>query len=105
MQVRVTWPNGRAINGAWVYVAYENTKAFSSPNNASHVAITDHNGQAAFSVFGKSRIRVFAEESVNDLKGPPFFSSRYSVPGEFDADKVPDKLDLVVTTKKLPGEQ
>jgi hypothetical protein len=105
MQVRVTWPNGKAIDGAWVYVAYENTRGFSSRNNASHVAITDHNGQASFSVFGKSRIRIYGEESVNDLKGPPFFSSRYSVPADFDADKVPDRLDLVVTTKKLPGER
>lgn len=105
MQVRVTWPSGKAIDGAWVYVAYENTRAFSSPNNASHVAITDHNGQATFSVFGKSRIRIYVEEPVNDLKGPPFFSTRYSVPADFDADKVPDKLDLVVTTKKLPGER
>ena len=105
MQVRVTWPNGKAIDGAWVYVAYENTRGFSSPNDASHVAVTDHNGQAAFSVFGKSRIRIYGQESVNDLKGPPFFSSRYSVPADFDADKVPDKLDLVVTTKKLPGER
>jgi len=104
MQVRVTWPNGKAIDGAWVYVAYENTRAFASPNNASHVAITDHNGQATFSVFGKSRIRIYAEEPVNDLKGPPFFSSRYSVPADFDADKVPETLDLVVTTKKLTGE-
>jgi hypothetical protein len=31
MQVRVTWPDGKAIDGAWVYVAYENTKGFSSP--------------------------------------------------------------------------
>jgi hypothetical protein len=40
---------------------------------------------------------------VNDLKGPPFYSSRYSVPLEFEAHKVPDKLDLVLTEKKLPG--
>jgi hypothetical protein len=105
MQVRVTWPNGKAIDGAWVYVAYENTKGFSSPNNASHVAITDHNGQATFSVFGKSRIRIYGEESINDLEGPPFVSSHYSVPAEFDADKVPDKLDIVITIKKLPGER
>ena len=104
MQVRVTWPNGKAIAGAWVYVAYENTRAFSSPTNASHVAITDPNGRATFSVFGKSRIRIYAEEPVNDLKGPPFFSSRYNVPADFEADKVPDKLDLVLTEKKLAGE-
>lgn len=105
MQVRVTWPNGRTIEGAWVYVAYENTKGFSSLNNAFHVAITDHNGQGTFSVFGKSRIRIYAEEAVDDLKGPPFISSRYSTPAEFEADKVPEKLDLVVATKRSPGER
>ena len=105
MQVRVTWPNGKVIDGAWVYVAYDNTKGFSSPHNASHVAVTDHNGEADFSVFGKSRIRIYAEEPVNDLKGPPFFSSRYNVPADFEADQVPDKLDLVLTEKKLPGER
>ena len=104
MEVRVTWPDGHAIDGAWVFVAYENTKGLEKLIDAAHVAITDHNGQASFAVFGKSRIRIYAEESVNDLKGPPFFSSRYSVPAEFDADKVPDKLDLVLTKEKLPGK-
>lgn len=104
MEVRVTWPDGRVIDGAWVYVAYENTTGFEALVNAAHVAITDRNGQASFAVFGKSRIRIYAEEAVNDLKGPPFFSSRYSAPVEFAADEVPDKLELVLTKKKLPGE-
>jgi hypothetical protein len=105
MEVRVTWPDGRVIDGAWIYVAYENTKGFESPDNAAHVAITDKDGHASFAVFGKARIRIYAEEAVDDLKGPPFISSRYSVPAEFEADKVPDKLDLVVSReKKLPSE-
>jgi hypothetical protein len=104
MQVRVTWPNGKASDGAWVYVAYENTKGFQSLTDAAHVAITDHSGQASFVVFGKSRIRIYAEEAINDLKGPPFFSSRYNVPAEFEADQVPDKMELVLTKNKLPGQ-
>jgi hypothetical protein len=104
MQVRVTWPDGKAIDGAWVYVAYENTKGFQNLTDAAHVAITDHKGQATFDVFGKSRIRIYAEEAVNDLKGPPFVSSRYSVPAEFEADRVPDELDLVLRINKSPGE-
>jgi hypothetical protein len=103
-EVQVTWPDGHVADGAWVFVAYENTKGFELSSDAAHVAITDHNGQAGFAVFGKSRIRIYAEETVNDLKGPPYISSRYSVPVEFEADEVPDKLDLVVTQKKLPGE-
>ena len=100
----MTWPDGHVIDGAWVYVGYENTNGFESLNNAAHVAITDKTGHASFFVFGKSRIRIYAEEAVNDLKGPPFISSRYSVPAEFEADKVPDKLDLVIASKKLTGE-
>jgi hypothetical protein len=104
-QVRVTWPNGKAIDGAWVYVGYENTNGFESLNNAAHVAITDKSGHASFFVYGKSRIRIYAEEPVDDPRGvPPFISSRYSVPAEFEADNVPDKLDLVIAEKKLTGE-
>jgi hypothetical protein len=104
-EVHVTWPDGHGvIDGAWVYVAYENTKGFEKLIDAAHVAIADKNGQASFAVFGKSRIRIFAEESVSDLKGPPFISSRYSVPAEFEADQVPDKLNIVLTKKTLPGE-
>jgi hypothetical protein len=103
MEVRVTWPDGRLVDGAWVYVAYENTRGFEDLYRAAHASITDKNGRASLSVFGESRIRIYAEEAVNDLKGPPYISSRYSVPAELEADKVPDKLDLVVTEKKLPS--
>lgn len=103
MEVRVAWPDGRVVDGAWVYVAYENTRGFEDLDRAAHASITDKNGRASFSVFGESRIRIYAEEAINDLKGPPYISSRYSVPAEFEADKVPDKLDLVVTEKKLPS--
>jgi hypothetical protein len=102
MEVRVTWPDGRLIDGAWVYVAYENTRGFEDLYRAAHASITDKNGRASLSVFGESRIRIFAEEAVNDLKGPPYISSRYSLPAEFEADKIPERLDLVVTEKKLP---
>ena len=105
IEVRVARPDGHVIDGAWVYVAYENTKGFETLIDAAHVAITDHNGQASFAVFGKSRIRIYGEEAVNDLKGPPFISSRFSAPVEFEADKVPDKLDLVLTKKRLTGER
>jgi hypothetical protein len=105
MQVRVTWADGKAIDDAWVFVGYENTRGFTSPNNASSVAITDKDGHASFSVFGKSRIRIYAEKATNDLKEAPFVSSWYSVPSEFEADVVPENLDLVVPTKNLPGKR
>jgi hypothetical protein len=102
MEVRVTWPDGRPVDGAWIYVAYEHTRGFDLLNDAAHVAITDHNGEASFSVFGKSRLRIYAEEALSDLKGPPFVSSRYSVPADFQADMVPEKLELGLTGKTLP---
>jgi len=82
-------------------VAYEHTQEYDHPRGIYFVAWTDPNGEATISVFGTSHILVYAEESVNDLKGPPFLSPRYSIPLKFEADKVPDKLDLVVTEKKL----
>jgi hypothetical protein len=102
MGVRVTWPDGHPVDGGWIYVAYEHTTGFDLLNDAAHVAIPDHNGETSFSVFGKSRLRIYAEEAVNDLKGPPFVSSRYNVPAEFQADMVPEKLALVLTGKTLP---
>ena len=105
MKVRVTWPDGKAIDGAWVFVGYENTRGFESPNNASSVAITNKDGHASFSVFGKSRIRIHAETAINDLKEAPFISSWCSVPAEFEADVAQENLDLVVTTKNLPGQR
>ena len=97
------WPDGRVVYVAAIHVAYEHTQEYERPRGTSFVAMTDHDGEAVVGVFGTSRIRIYAEGSVNDLKGPPFYSSRYSVPLEFEADKVPDKLDLVLTEKKLPG--
>jgi hypothetical protein len=104
VHVRVTWPDGRAEKQAAIYVAYEHTQKYEHPRGIYFVAMTDHNGESTIGVFGASRIRVYAEGWVNDLKGPPFNSPRYNVPLDFEADKVPDKLDLVLTEKKLPGE-
>jgi hypothetical protein len=103
VHIRVTWPDGRVVYVAAIHVAYEHTQEYERPRGTSFVAMTDHDGEAVVGVFGTSRIRIYAEGSVNDLKGPPFYSSRYSVPLEFEAHKVPDKLDLVLTEKKLPG--
>jgi len=104
VHVRVTWPDGRAEKQAAIYVAYEHTQKYEHPRGIYFVAMTNDNGEATIGVLGASRILVYAEGWVNDLKGPPFNSPRYNVPLDFDADKVPDKLDLVLTEKKLPGQ-
>jgi hypothetical protein len=101
VHVRVTWPDGRAEDEAAIYVAYEHTQKYDHPKGIYFVAMTDHHGEATVGVFGTSRIRVYAEGWVNDLKGPPFNSPRYNVPLDFDADKVPDKLDLGLNREEV----
>jgi len=61
----------------------------------------DHGGVAELHVFGGSRIRVFAEDVVDDGKtvaGSP----RYSAPVEFDTAKLPTDLNLVLSASTLP---
>lgn len=102
LRVRVTWPNGRPAGGAWVYIAYEHTKAYVSLEAAAEFRAADHNGLADIPVFGSSRIRVFAIQSIDEEKTGAI-SSRYSPPVELEADKLPSNIDLVVSLLKLPG--
>jgi hypothetical protein len=101
LQVRVTWPDGRPVAGASVYVAYEHTKAYVLLNETGDSRVTDHNGLAYIPVFGSSRIRVHAAKSIEDEK-TGVISSRYSPPVELEADKLPGKIDLVVSLLALP---
>ena len=98
VQVRVTWPNGQPVKGARIYVAYERTRQFESLREASSSWRTNHSGIAEMKVFVNSRIRVYAEQLVDDVKAP----QRYSVPAEFEANRVPRKFDLVVSSSELP---
>jgi Carboxypeptidase regulatory-like domain len=100
VQARVTWPDGKAADGAWVYVAYEHTSAYGSLHNTIGNGIAGHDGVADLHVFGDSHIRVFAEVVVDDntVRG----SARYSVPVELDITKLPAQLNLVVSAPSLP---
>lgn len=102
VKVRVKWPNGQVAEGASVYVVYERTREYDDPRGRSfEVGTTDQSGELVVSLFGNSRVRIYASQSIDDLKGPPWFSHRFNVPLEFEADKVPDKLDLVLSSSDL----
>jgi hypothetical protein len=102
VRVRVTWPNGQPVDGASVHVAYEHTQFYSSPRDAPSATDTDHTGETDVSVFGDLRIRMSAAIGMGRLDEPPWYKYHYSVPLEFQADKVPDKIDLILTASD-PG--
>jgi hypothetical protein len=99
VQVRVTWPNGSGAAGASICVAYENTKNFASLSTASRIKDTDQNGLGVIHVYGNSRVRVFAAQLVDNEKEKRT-DTYYSHPVEAEASKVPEKLDLVLTSPK-----
>jgi hypothetical protein len=100
VQVRVTWPNGNAAAGAHVGVAYEHTKDYESLMGTDTIKDTDQNGVAVIHIYGSSRVRVFAEQFVDNPK-KKWWDTRYSRPVESEIGKIPDKIDLVLTSAKL----
>jgi hypothetical protein len=99
VQVRVTWPNGNAAAGAHVGVAYEHTKDYESLEGTDTIKDTDQNGLAVIHVYGSSRVRVFAEQFVDNPK-KKWWDTRYSRAVESEIAKIPDKIDLVLTSAK-----
>jgi hypothetical protein len=99
VRVRVTWPNGSAEAGAYICVAYEHTKEYESLQYVNGMKATDQNGLAVIHVYGTSRVRVFAEQAVNNDKEQRM-DTYYSRPVESVATKVPDELNLVLTSTK-----
>ena len=99
IQVRVTWPNGNLAAGAHICAQYEHTQSYGSTGNANSIKDTDQNGVAVIHVYGNSRVRLFAEQSVENAKENRSYS-HYSQPIESEADKIPEKLDLVLTSAK-----
>jgi len=104
LQVRVTWPDGRPVARAWVYIVYEHTNAYVFLNETGDFRVTDHDGLASVPVFGGSRIRVSAEKSIDNEKTGAI-SSRYSPPVQLEADKLPSNVDLVISLLKPPGSR
>jgi hypothetical protein len=99
VQVRVTWPNGDAAANAPVCVAYEHTKEYESLDSTNGLVNTNQNGVALIHLYGDSRVRVFAEQFVdNDKK--KWWDTYYSHPVESEVGKIPDTINLVLTSSK-----
>lgn len=99
VQVQVTWPDGRRAPKAHICVAYEHTENFASLTTASWIKDTDQNGFGVIHLYGRSRVRVFAAQDVDDEKAKRT-DTYYSQPVEAAADKVPEDIQLVLTSPK-----
>jgi hypothetical protein len=100
VRVHVTWPNGNAAAGANICVAYEHTKNFVAQSTASRIKDSDQNGFGVIHLYGDSRVRVFAAQYVDDEKHNRT-DTYYSQTVESVASKIPDQLNLVLTSPKL----
>ena len=99
VRVRTAWPNGEAVSDARICVAYENTKSYESLERANCIQGTGRGGDAVIHVYGRSRVRVFAWQSVDDDKGKRK-GTYYSHLVESAASEIPDELNLVLTSAK-----
>lgn len=100
IEVQVTWPDGRRAPEAHICVAYEHTENFASLTTASRIKDTDQSGFAVIHVYGRSRVRVFSAQYVDNGKTKRT-DTYYSQPVEAAADKVPENIELVLTSPKL----
>lgn len=96
VHVRVTWPNKQAVKGASIHVDYEHTRDYDDARGIMEAETTDKNGEADVSVFGNSRVRIYASQAVDIVVTRPWFSPAYSQPVEFQADKTPERLNFVL---------
>ena len=101
LQVHASSPQGKPIEGASIKVAYENTKYWDDEALSSQVGETDRTGLAEVRLFGDFRVRVFADQSIEDLKTPPWYSHRYSKLVELETSKLPQRLDLIISSSQV----
>jgi hypothetical protein len=94
---RVKWPNGNPVADAPVCTAYEHTKDYDPLNGTECYSNTDQHGTTTIHLYGNSRVRLFAEQFVhNNNKQDRYYSSRM----ESEADKMSDKVSLVLNAPK-----
>jgi hypothetical protein len=91
LQARVTWPDGQAEVDTEICIAYPPTDSLCS-------GTTDGNGVADVEVFGRSRIRAWAQKFVD--AGPEGYWMHYGDEVELDTDKLPQRLDLVMSSRR-----
>jgi hypothetical protein len=97
VRVRVTWPNEQPVGDAYICVAYEHTEYYEPLQAKQCFMKTEQNGIAVIHVYGRSRVRVFANELVYKDKA---WSEYRSQPAESEANKIPVKIDLVLSSQK-----
>jgi len=101
LQVHALSPDSAPVEGAGIRVAYERTRQWEDVATSPQSWITDRTGLAEIRVFGDFRVRVLAEQSVEDKKTPPWYSLRYSGLVELDTSKMPQKLDLIISSSQV----
>ncbi len=99
VQVQVRWANGKPAIGAHICVAYEHTKEYESLESTNGIRDTDQDGKATIHLYGDSRVRVFAEQSVDNPK-KEWWDTVYSHRLESEASEVPSEVDLVLGASK-----
>jgi len=99
VQLRVRWPNGKPAAGAHICVAYERTKEYESLESTNGIKDTDQAGGATIHLYGSSRVRVFAEQFVDNPK-KKWWDTYYSRRFESEANKMPADVDLVLDSPK-----
>jgi hypothetical protein len=97
-RVRVRWPDGRPAEEASVHIAYAGADQYG--NGGWYAESVPQNGIAEIALFSNSRIRVWADRSVNE--GLRYPVAHYSAGVELDTDKLPPLLELVITSSKPP---
>lgn len=99
VQLRVRWPDGKPAAGAHICVAYERTKEYESLESTNGIKDTDQAGGATIHLYGSSRVRVFAEQFVDNPK-KKWWDTYYSRRFESEASKMPADVDLVLDSPK-----
>lgn len=99
VQVRVRWTDGKPAAGAHICVAYEHTKEYESLESTNGIRDTDQDGKATIHLYGDSRVRVFAEQFVDNPK-KKWWDTYYSPRFELEASKMPAEIDLVLSSLK-----
>jgi hypothetical protein len=95
VRVRVTSPSGSALRDAFICVAYEHTQYFEPLEAKQCPKATEQDGVAVIHVYGKSRVRVFANQTIYNNQSKSF-DEHHSHPVESEANAMPAKIDLVL---------
>lgn len=95
LRVHATWPNGQPAEEASIFAAYVSAGSFQI------LGTTDREGGATIPVFGESRIRVWAVRFIDDGRIAPAY--RYSAAVEIRTGRLPQSLDLVLTSSVDPS--